>query len=68
MTTMWRSNTTGLTGKYCSTELGVAGMFSRSPEDALTIADLLLVLAAPTLGLFVKHALEAFLSLQLQRV
>jgi len=38
-----------------------------SPENVLTTADLLLpVLAAPTLGLVVKGALEAFFGLQLQ--
>jgi hypothetical protein len=37
-----------------------------SPENVLTTADLLPVLAAPTLGLVVKGALEAFFGLQLQ--
>ena len=37
-----------------------------SPENVLTTADLLPVLAAPTLGLVIKGALEAFFSLQLQ--
>jgi hypothetical protein len=35
---------------------------------SLTIANLLPVLAAPTLALVVKGALEAFFGLQLQRV
>ena len=39
-----------------------------SLDNVLTIADLLPVLAAPTLGLVVKGALEAFFGLQLQRV
>ena len=39
-----------------------------SLDNVLTIADLLPVLAALTLGLVVKCALEAFLGLQLQRV
>ena len=39
-----------------------------SPENVLATADLLPVLTAPTLGLVVKCALEAFLGLQLQRV
>ena len=37
-----------------------------TPENVLTTADLLPVLAAPTLGLVIKGALEAFFSLQLQ--
>ena len=37
-----------------------------SPENVLTTADLLSVLAAPTLGLVVKGALEAFFGLKLQ--
>ena len=39
-----------------------------SPDNVLTIADLLPDLAAPTLGLVVKGALEAFFGLQLQRM
>jgi len=41
---------------------------ARSPEGVLTIADLLPVLAALTLGLAVKCALEALLGFQFQRV
>ena len=37
-----------------------------SPENVLATADLLPVLTAPTLGLVVKGALEAFFGLQLQ--
>ena len=46
----------------------VPAKYTLSPEDVLMIADLLPVLAAPTLGLVVKGALEAFFGLQLQRM
>jgi len=42
--------------------------WAQSPEGVLTIADLLPVLAALTLGLAVKCALEALLGFQFQRV
>jgi hypothetical protein len=42
--------------------------WARSPEGVLTIADLLPVLAALTLGLAVKCALEALLGFQFKRV